>query len=321
MLNTLQGYEKTISPKTVPNTVPNLLNLIWLGSYPNATTLYRLQELRKINPSYEIVLWVDDAFLDSKEKKDLQAFAASNKIQIKDASIYCEKDNEFSETFPIYDEMRKYELSRKDKKEGVPFNYFVPMSDILRLWVLKKTGGGHYLDDDDEANKEFPLDVQLPRGFGVCIPGGRKITSNSIISAVKDSPILQEYIEKVAANYKLGQKVLGSFVGDFLNDTSVSDDSDRIDQHKRLIAIISGPLALTELLCSKADLNYHYETLEVMIAYQRSWGSWGSLGWKIMTDILNGYTDPMQEKAKQFKSPLTDCVRVCDDSRYKRTLK
>ncbi len=431
--------EKTASEKTVPN----VLNFIWLGSYPSQTTLERLSTVSTLNPGYKIILWVDNAFLNEKEKVELLAFATLTKIEIKEAQELCGQ-TEFKEKFPIYHEMRDYEMNRmniempfekiaklnemlrastaiarernkalgvetifhdvhcvgsypkdetlkrlsdlknenpadqvvlhidsyflnasekikieafcKEKDihinyananlhyeamcgnysdahklrneilatQGVPFVYFVAMSDILRLWVLHKMGGGHYLDDDDVAHKPFPLNVNLPEGFAVCMPGGNHMTSNSILSAVPNSSILSEYMNSISDNYKLIRLQytrLGPLIGDFLQSSPTDKLRDIIGHHKCLIAMISGPFMLNNLLCPKASIESSYQSLGTFLN-NPSASNWAAVCMDIFYKVAQGYYDPLSHgDAQQFNSPLTACIEAYDDGRYTRSFK
>ncbi|MFI4955736.1 MAG: glycosyltransferase [Gammaproteobacteria bacterium] len=288
--------------------VPNVAHVIWLGGYPKQNTLDNVAALARDNPQYTVKLWVDPRFLTKQENQRLKLWAQPRNVEIADAkTLYADK--EFQQLFPAANMLRNYEASRFKGEEISPIsmNYHVPLSDQLRLFILKKEGG-HYLDDDLVPKKPLPLDVVLPEGFGIYSPmnpSSTYIASNCIISAAKDSDVLNTYIQLVSQGWTSLMKMPVKGV-----------DVD-VGQFRDFVGTISGPFMLGLVTGERLEpsfvsmldafnKNERYQSMDIPpfkllcvdISMTRNWGA------------------QSMYRTETYRSPLSECVEVKNESRY-----
>ena len=327
------------------NFIPNCVHVIWLGSYPSNETLHGLQECQNANPNYEVTLWVDKDFLGDEEFNRLLNVAKTTTppYKIKDIKEINEFDA-FQKEFPIYDKMKQYELNRhhnpapKDENRFIP-NYFVPQSDMLRLWILKYQRGGHYIDDDKLGSAKFPDQCMAKSDLTMYVPNSKNlIASNSVLSATKDSKDLDRCLHMASSNYKLTQdneyfKTLigASMEGEKFNPHSQLQKSQAKHHYRYILANLAGPYAIAETLGrqdTENKITSFKDVVETVAKYnpdnpdnpdkpddQR----WGFLGRVLESETQN--FNPINDSDKEkFSSPLTNYVGSGDKCRYDQVI-
>lgn len=291
------------------STVPNIVNVIWVGSYPKEKTLKNTEKLAKLNPNYTVNLWVDSSFLTSDRFKELQRWALTNRVAVKDVNeIYA--NNQFNILFPLARELRNFELKRATSDEpwaleSVQVNYHIPLSDQLRLFILS-IDGGHYMDDDLIPDTSFPVDVSLPEGFGIYSPMDPEsefIASNCILSAVKNSDVLQTYIQLVSNGWQWLLKDPIAVVGIDVN----------VWEFRKFVGTISGPYMLGLVTGEKEEFDF------VSICEQLKKEGFTSdthPTFRLLCTNISLQGGNRTYRTETYRSPLSACVNVVNESRY-----
>lgn len=115
--------------------VPNIIHLIWFGSYPY-NYLDNIKKWKRLNPSYRVKLWSSSSSMYSDEYAQLQSFCTENNIELQDIN------NGLFIKYPNISHIKQFLDFKLIEKLR-----FAAASDLLRLSILEAEGG-HYFDCD-----------------------------------------------------------------------------------------------------------------------------------------------------------------------------
>lgn len=187
--------------------IPKEVRFIWLGSKLPDKYRANLIQWAKVNPDYNIHLYIDSAALPLETVKndvsEMQSFCDHNKIQLHDIA-----------TMPKYSSVAKAPWYN-DWINGAHKVYALA-SDYLRLAILRE--GGVYADTDTTC--VIPLGT-LVNTTGLFVWGSSKLfaepvfSDNCFIASKANNSILNDCMQRMQDNYKnlifkgnLPQKIL-----------------------------------------------------------------------------------------------------------------
>ncbi|EQA1624761.1 RHS repeat-associated core domain-containing protein [Enterobacter asburiae] len=220
---------------------PEIAHYIWLGNAEMpANAISNMIHFKSNNPSYEVNLWSDSP---NKLKNNLIERGYSkellNKISI--------------QTPPKLPHVLSSAIARESR--NTPYANYAAASDLLRLGVLKKAGGGIYMDVDVMINSSLgkitsqrvsstgPSDLLIHNELWE----GRPRVSNAVIVARENSASLDRMISYATAPYsgKLYDMGIGRAAGkDWLSKKLKSSPYNRVSVDdvmwtlKRLIPVV-----------------------------------------------------------------------------------
>jgi hypothetical protein len=164
--------------QTAANTVPKVINFIWVGKPIPDKYEQNIKRWAELNPTYQFQLWVDSTLLKDHRAtpaQESQRFTSHKNIKVIDLV----KD-------PLYQKMnnRRY---FEDELSGQAKNY-AAASDILRVEILYQYGGIYF--DTDTYPTADPLPVAgLLAEHGILIApfsrSGGLAWSNAVMAAAK----------------------------------------------------------------------------------------------------------------------------------------
>lgn len=160
--------------------IPNSINVIWLGSFLRKEHQTRLIEWKRLNPKHTVNLWISRSILNDEAYAKFESFCLKNDIRLCEVETLQEEINVGIQAW--LEQLQASEIK----------NYGV-MSDIYRLYVLKKEGGW-YFDTDITPVKPLPENLFLPYGFAIkATDDGEKVKSHSpsVLVSSPDSAFLQ----------------------------------------------------------------------------------------------------------------------------------
>lgn len=160
--------------------VPNSINIIWLGSFLREKHQTRLIDWKKLNPKHTVNLWISRIILNDEAYKKFKLFC-------------CENDINLCEVETLEQDIDADIQSWLEQLQESEIKNYGAMSDIYRLYVLKKEGGW-YFDTDITPIKPLPENLCLPYGFAIkATDDEEKIKSHSpsVLISSPDSAFLK----------------------------------------------------------------------------------------------------------------------------------
>lgn len=139
--------------KATGATIPNIIHLIWFGSWPPPPAyLENIRLWKQLNPGYTVNLWTDESLLEKSACKAMREFCDKNTLELSDIQ-------KLPKDYPNIQAVRDW---LHFEEAGKP--RFAAASDVLRVSLLE-IQGGHYFDCDIKPLATISdVDWQCPEG-------------------------------------------------------------------------------------------------------------------------------------------------------------
>jgi hypothetical protein len=234
--------------------VPKKLHAIWLGGILTQTGKSNIERWVKINPDYEMNVWIDSStYLGKelsleKEYKQFKIWAKNNKIRI----------NDINPDSPDRDLVNKPEIFKEMESQNYyldeisnPGSNYAAASDILREEILYKEGGV-YFDAEDVFPGEPLGDLEVDEAAGSILfhagvnSKNQEWKNNDLIASIAQGSSISKFRTAIKNNYddfyKLPRKYLIAHRYQHLA-------SFRTEQHGRKLSTqnLSGPHVIVQI--------------------------------------------------------------------------
>ncbi len=178
--------------------IPNIINIIWFGSFLKKEHQDRIIAWRAQNPQHTIILWFNPYAVDSSTRKRFISFCTDHKIRLFSIEGLHSK---MKEKTRLWIE-KTFWMTRKLKDQN-----YGALSDIYRLFILRSVGGW-YFDTDIIPVLPLPTHLSLQYGFaiyGLANPDTKEVLnlSPAILVSNKNNGFIQTgiaLIDSMACN-------------------------------------------------------------------------------------------------------------------------
>lgn len=229
----------------------------WLGPTVPESMLTCLKTSKKFNPDKVVTLWIDSRLMDDEKIKRVQRETSQCDIQLNDVSHHpLFQCGEFNTTFPIYEKLIAFELSRRGESDPPPFYFYVMMSDILRFYEQKRfcemieNQGKAILYTDDDLTQLEPLPdfIDIPKGF-MCDQSDNEIDNpfcnTCVLLAAYGNPVTPLVVEAMQQQLHHLERL---YQGDY--SLIIEGDEKPAETFKFTCGLFTGPFLVTRILAT-----------------------------------------------------------------------